>query len=100
MSASGVPALDARTTTGAGDPQISVAADNANAYADSMPGESTVVLVFDATAALRRKVMHTLTYLRNDADPLVENFRDRTARVTRPAGTGSRPQVQRSVSPA
>jgi hypothetical protein len=66
--------MDGGTTTGAGDTQISVAADHPNAYADSMPGESTVVLVFDDTAALRKKVTYALTDLQNGDPPLVQNF--------------------------
>jgi hypothetical protein len=66
--------MDGGVTTGVGDTQISVEADHANAYADSMPGESTVVLLFDGNAALRKKVTYGLADLQIDAAPTVVNF--------------------------
>jgi hypothetical protein len=66
--------LDNGTTNGVGNTLIRVAADHASAYADSMPAESTVVLVFDASGNVKKKVTYTVTDLQNGAAPLVQNF--------------------------
>lgn len=66
--------LDNGTTNGVGDSLIRVAAGRASAYSDSMPGQSTMVLIFNASGNVQKKVTYTVTDLQNGTAPLVQNF--------------------------
>ena len=77
--------LDGGTVLGAGDTKINVAANLAAEYSGTIGQQSTVVLVFDATGGLLKRVTYSLALNISNAAPVVEIFNAAAAPTFSPA---------------
>ncbi len=66
--------LDSNAVQGPGDTKINVPANVPQEHADSIPNQSTMVLVFDFSGTLKTKVTYSLTNNQNGQAPFVQNF--------------------------
>ncbi len=66
--------LDSNTVQGSGDTKINVPANVPQEHADSIPNQSTMVLVFDFSGTVKTKVTYSLTNNQNGQAPFVQNF--------------------------
>lgn len=66
--------LDDAAVGGTGDTKINVSANRGVEYTGSITGQTSVVLQFDATGALRRRVTYSVGMAQNNQAPTTENF--------------------------
>ena len=66
--------LDNNAVQGSGGTKINVPANVPQEHADSIPNQSTMVLVFDLSGTLKTKVTYSVVNNQNDQAPFVQNF--------------------------